>query len=62
MGRLMTLGFHWTYRKEHLPIEQELEAYSAVTLEDLRRVTHRWPLLPLSTVTVGPTTDLRPPE
>jgi predicted Zn-dependent peptidase len=62
MGRLMSLGFHWTYRREHLPVERELELYSAVTAEDLRRVLARWPLLPMTIVSVGPTTDVRPPE
>jgi predicted Zn-dependent peptidase len=61
MGRLMSLGFHWTYRQEHLPVEKELDAYSAVTLEDLRRVLERWPLVPMTIVSVGPSTDIRPP-
>ena len=62
MGRLMSLGFYWTYRREHLTVEQELEAYSAVTLDDLGRVLGRWPLLPMTIVSVGPTTDVQPPE
>jgi predicted Zn-dependent peptidase len=62
MGRLMSLGFHWTYRREHLPVEKELEAYSAVTAKDIRRVLERWPLMPMSIVSVGPTTEIRPPE
>jgi predicted Zn-dependent peptidase len=61
MGRLMSLGFHWTYRREHLSIEQELDAYSAVTLADIRRVQERWPLLPMTVVTVGPRTDIHAP-
>ena len=61
MGRLMPLGFHWTYRREHMPVAAEMEAYSAVTLADLRRVLDRWPLLPMTIVSVGPTTDIRPP-
>lgn len=62
MGRLMSLGFHWTYRREYMSVERELEAYQAVTLDDIRRVLDRWPLLPLTTVSVGPTTELSPPE
>ncbi|MFO0951145.1 MAG: pitrilysin family protein [Isosphaeraceae bacterium] len=61
MGRLASLGFHWTYRREYLTVADELEAYSRVTLDDLRRVTERWPLLPMTLVTVGPTTEIRPP-
>ncbi len=60
MGRLMSLGFHWTYRREHMAVERELEAYSKVTLEDLRRVLERWPLVPMTVVSVGPTTEILP--
>ncbi|HWE37297.1 MAG TPA: pitrilysin family protein [Isosphaeraceae bacterium] len=60
MGRLMSLGFHWSYRREYVPVDRELELYSAVTPDDLRRVLDRWPLDPLTVVSVGPTTDLRP--
>ena len=62
MGRLMSLGFHWTYRREHMAVEAELEAYSKVTLGDLRRVLDRWPLVPMTVVSVGPTTEIRPVE
>ena len=61
MGRLMSLGFHWTYRREHLSVEAELAAFAAVTPDDLRRVLARWPLLPMTLVSVGPTTDVEPP-
>jgi predicted Zn-dependent peptidase len=62
MGRLASLGFHWAYRREYLSVEAELEAFSRVTLADLRRVLDRWPLLPMTIVSVGPTTDVHPPK
>lgn len=62
MGRLASLGFHWTYRREYLSVAQELEAFSRVTLDDLRRVLKEWPLLPMTIVSVGPTTDVHAPE
>ena len=62
MGRLASLGFHWAYRREYLSVADELEAFSRVTPEDLRRILDRWPLLPMSVVSVGPTTDVRPPK
>lgn len=60
MGRLMPLGFHWAYRHEYVPVDVELERYLAVTVEDLRRVLDRWPLLPLTLVAAGPETNVRP--
>ncbi len=62
MGRLMTLGFHWAYRGEYVSVEQELELYQKVTVGDVQRVLERWPLLPMTIVTIGPTTDLHAPE
>jgi predicted Zn-dependent peptidase len=61
MGRLMTLGFHWVYRREYVSVEREMELYSAVTLDEIRRVLDRWPLLPMTLVSAGPTTDVKPP-
>jgi predicted Zn-dependent peptidase len=62
MGRLMPLGFHWSYRHEHVPVERELELYSAVTLADVRRVLEQWPLVPMTMVSVGPTTEIQSPD
>lgn len=62
MGRLASLGFHWTYRREYLSVPEELEAFSRVTLGDLRRVLDQWALLPLTIVSVGPTIDVHPPK
>jgi predicted Zn-dependent peptidase len=62
MGRLMPLGFHWAYRHEHVTVETELELYSNVTVSDVRRVLESWPLVPMTIVSVGPTTDVHPPE
>lgn len=62
MGRLASLGFHWSYRGEYLSVAAELEAFSRVTLDDLRRVMDAWPLLPMTIVSVGPTTDVHQPK
>ena len=62
MGRLASLGFLWTYRREYMPVERELELFGRVTLADVRRVLDAWPLLPMTVVSVGPTTDIRPPK
>jgi predicted Zn-dependent peptidase len=62
MGRLASLGFHWMYRRAYLTVDDELEAFSRVTLDDLRRILDRWPLWPMTIVSVGPTTEIQPPE
>jgi predicted Zn-dependent peptidase len=60
MGRLASLGFHWTYRREYQSVADELEAFDRVTLADVRRLLEQWPLMPMSIVSVGPTTDVKP--
>lgn len=60
MGRLMSLGFHWVYRREHLSVEAEMEQYAKVTLSDLSRVMEQWPLVPMTVVSVGPTIEIKP--
>jgi predicted Zn-dependent peptidase len=62
MGRLTSLGFHWTYRREYLTVESELDAFARVTPADVRRVLDAYPLLPQTIVSVGPTVDLHPAE
>ncbi|WP_169976138.1 M16 family metallopeptidase [Tautonia rosea] len=62
MGRLMPLGYDWTYRQSYQPIEQEILSYSAVSLEEIRRVLEEYPLLPMTLVAVGPKTDIHPPS
>ena len=42
-------------------VEQELEAFSKVTVDDLRRLLADWPLWPLTIVSVGPTTEVHTP-
>jgi predicted Zn-dependent peptidase len=61
MGRLASLGFHWMYRHAYLSVEQELEAFNKVTTADLRRLLNDWPLLPMTVVSVGPTTEVKAP-
>jgi predicted Zn-dependent peptidase len=62
MGRLSSLGFHWAYRHAYLTVADELDAFNRVTRADLRRVLDQWPLLPMTIVSVGPTTDVKPPK
>jgi predicted Zn-dependent peptidase len=59
MGRLASLGFHWMYHGVYISVEQELEAFNLVNVDDLRRLLRDWPLWPMSIVSVGPTTDVR---
>lgn len=62
MGRLMPLGYHWSYRREYLSIDKEIEAFSRVTVGDLARLLKTYPLMPMTIVSTGPTDQLNPPS
>ncbi|KAJ3058431.1 hypothetical protein HK102_010505 [Quaeritorhiza haematococci] len=62
MGRLASLGFHWVYRRAYLPVEQEMEAFAKVSVEQIARLLDTWPLWPMTIVSVGPTTKVKPPQ
>jgi predicted Zn-dependent peptidase len=62
MGRLASLGFHWMYHHKYISVEQEMESFQRVTLEDLKRVLDQCPLWPMTVVSVGPTTEVEPPK
>ncbi len=46
-GRMQRLGRMVTTVGHHVPLESELDAINAVTLDDLRAVAEAWPLQPL---------------
>ena len=60
MGRLGSLGFNWTYRRQYISVADELDLFGRVTVADIARVLQQYPLSKLTVVTVGPTTDLQP--
>jgi predicted Zn-dependent peptidase len=57
MGRLTSLGFNWMYHRAYFSVDQELEAFNRVTLDDVRRLLSAWPLWPMTIVSVGPATN-----
>lgn len=60
MGRLGSLGFNWSYRRQYISVADELDLFGRVTVADIARVLKQYPLSKLTVVTVGPTTDLQP--
>jgi predicted Zn-dependent peptidase len=54
MGRLSSLGSNWVYRNEYRSVQADLDAYRAITTDDVNAVLKRYPLGQLSTAAVGP--------
>jgi predicted Zn-dependent peptidase len=57
-GRMVSLGSHWMYQGEYRSVDDELRAYEAVTLADIRGVLDAYPLPRLTTTALGPLAKL----
>ncbi len=44
MGRLVDLGFNWTYLGQYRPIEEDVKAVKAVTVADINDLLKDYPL------------------
>ena len=54
MGRLVDLGFNWMYLGEYRPIEQDVEAIKAVTVDDVNRLIREIDLDSYTQYSLGP--------
>lgn len=57
-GRMISLGMSWTYLQEYRSVDDELKAYESVTLADVAQVLERFAIDRVSTVVLGPLTEL----
>ena len=53
-GRLFAVGSDWVYRREYRPVEEDLAAVAAITVDDLAAVLRKFPLERNMTISVGP--------
>ena len=51
---MQALGVTWTYLRQYRSVDDDLQAFEAVTLDDIRRVTERYPLDRHSVLALGP--------
>jgi len=61
MGRMQAIGMSWTYLHDYRSVDDELKAFDAVTLPDIRALLDRYPVDQLTTVALGPLETLAPP-
>jgi predicted Zn-dependent peptidase len=59
-SRLFSVGNGWLQRRQYRTVREAVDAYRAVTLDDIARVLKRYPLSRGTTVAVGPLTELAP--
>ncbi len=53
-NRMAAVGLNWLRRREYRTVKQEMEAFNAVTAEDLSSLIREYPLSKSTTVAVGP--------
>src|SRR5262249_50363519 len=58
MGRMQALGMAWIYLHQYRTVDEELNAFEAVTLRDVREVLDRYPLDQVTTLALGPLEQL----
>lgn len=54
MRRLMAIGLDWTYRKEYVPLEEELRRLKAITRDDIQELLSVHDFNPLVSVSLLP--------
>jgi predicted Zn-dependent peptidase len=58
-GRMMALGMNWIYQQAYRSMDDELRAFESVTRADIQKVLERYPLDCVTTLALGPLTQLR---
>ena len=53
-GRLFAVGSDWIYRRQYRPVEEDLAAMAAITVDDAAAVLRKYPLERNMTISVGP--------
>ena len=53
-GRMRRLGTLWLYRGQYATLEEELAQIDRLTVDDLRKVLHEFPLRPVLSARVMP--------
>jgi predicted Zn-dependent peptidase len=61
-NRLFSIGNAWLQRRQYKTVREAVDAYRAVTLDDIHRVQKKYPLCGSATVAVGPLTALAAPK
>lgn len=58
MGRLLAVGFDWVYRKEYVPLSDQIEILFRVTKDELMDVVRQYDLTGTTIVALGPVEEL----
>jgi predicted Zn-dependent peptidase len=62
MGRMQAIGMAWSYLHQYRNVDDELQAFEAVTVGDIRTVLDQNPLDRVTTLALGPLEKLAQPK
>jgi predicted Zn-dependent peptidase len=60
MGRMQAIGMDWIYLGKYRTVDEELEAYDAVSVKTVLKLLDKYPLDRLTTFALGPLKKLVP--
>jgi predicted Zn-dependent peptidase len=55
---MQAIGMAWTYLKQYRSVDDELQAFEAVTLQSVREVLEKYPIERTTTLALGPLSTL----
>ena len=62
MGRMQAIGTSWIYLHKYRTVDEELKAFDAVSLKTIRKLLDRFPLDQVTTLALGPLSNVKPTE
>jgi predicted Zn-dependent peptidase len=62
MGRMQAIGTAWTYLHKYRTVDDELQAFEAVSLKSIRKLLDKYPLDQVTTLALGPLAGVKAPE
>ncbi len=60
-NRLFAVGNNWIHRQTYQTVKETVDAYQAVTMDDVRRTLEQYPLTAGTTVSIGPLREVACP-
>ena len=60
-SRLFSVGNNWVQRREYHSVKETAESYEKISVAEIGQVIEKYPLVPNTTVAVGPLESLTPP-
>jgi predicted Zn-dependent peptidase len=58
MGRLTAVGFDWVYRRQYMPLAQQIEKLFSVTTDEIMSVAREFDLTKVTVLALGPLEEI----